>query len=144
MQKLNKEIKETIISGHYLDICRVSTANHLKKYACNNLNFKSRTPMHVKGVYVYNKMAQENGIPLIQEGDKIQLLFLKTPNKSTKEIISVPSGQPIPEQFQLGNIEEIYDYKLAYDKLFLKPVQGICDIIGWSLEKRVDFSNAWC
>ena len=76
---------------------------------------------------------------MIQEGEKIKYVFLKTPNKlgrhgSKGDFQNVISFfRTLPSEFKL---EEYIDYDMQFSKAFLDPLTVILDQIGWSAKKR--------
>ncbi|ARW57010.1 DNA polymerase [Synechococcus phage S-B64] len=109
---------------------------------CNNLNkwsnpatvYTKGTPIHVRGALLYNFYIKKNKLshkyPLIQDGEKIKFVYLKTPNKINENVISF--FQTFPKE--LG-IDKQVDYDLQFDKSFLEPIRVIMDTIGWKTEK---------
>ena len=92
-------------------------------------------PMHVRGALLYNfyikKKKLSHKYPLIQEGEKIKYLHLRTPNKINENVISF--FQTLPKEFDLDNS---IDFDLQFKKSFLDPLQAILDTIGWKAEKQ--------
>ena len=109
---------------------------------CNNLNkwsnpatvYTKGTPIHVRGALLYNFYIKRNKLshkyPLIQDGEKIKFVYLKTPNKINENVISF--FQTFPKE--LG-IDKQVDYDLQFEKSFLEPLKVIMDTIGWKPEK---------
>ncbi len=109
---------------------------------CNNLNkwsnpatvYTKGTPIHVRGSLLYNFYIKKNKLahkyPLIQDGEKIKFVYLKTPNKINENVISF--FQTFPKE--LG-IDKQVDYDLQCQKSFLEPSIVIMYTIGWKTEK---------
>lgn len=97
--------------------------------------YKKATPIHVKGVLLYNhyiKAAKlNNKYPLVTDGEKIKYSYLKLPNPIKDSVISSPGGLP-PE---LG-LERFIDYDLQFEKSFLDPMKSILDKIGWKTDNQ--------
>jgi hypothetical protein len=68
---------------------------------------------------------------LIQEGEKIKFLYLKTPNPIGENIIAF--FQQLPKEF---NLEKYVDYTTQFEKSFLKPLKTVLECIGWQYERR--------
>ena len=117
---------------------------------CNNIakNTSSVTiygkgcPMHVRGALMYNyhikKKKLHHKYPIIQEGEKIKFLHLRTPNRINENIISF--FQTLPTEFGLDNS---IDYDLQFEKSFLAPLKAILDTIGWKAEKQNTLEALW-
>ena len=117
---------------------------------CNNIakNTSSATiygkgcPMHVRGALLYNfyikKRKLQHKYPVIQEGEKIKYLHLRTPNKINENIISF--FQTLPKEFGL---DESIDYDLQFEKSFLAPLKAILDTVGWDAEKKNTLEALW-
>ena len=109
---------------------------------CNNINkwsnpstvYSKGTPIHVRGALLYNFHNKKNKLthkyPLIQDGEKIKFVYLKTPNKIGENVISYLNT--FPKEFGL---DKQVDYELQFNKSFLEPIKVIMDVIGWQPEK---------
>ena len=88
----------------------------------------------MRGALLYNFYIKKNKLshkyPLIQDGEKIKFVYLKTPNKINENVISF--FQTFPKE--LG-IDKQVDYDLQFGKSFLDPLKVIMDTIGWKPEK---------
>jgi len=117
---------------------------------CNNIAKNTSTatiygkgcPMHVRGALLYNfyikKRKLQHKYPIIQEGEKIKYIHLRTPNKINENIISF--FQTLPKEFGL---DESIDYDLQFEKSFLAPLKAILDTIGWDAEKKNTLESLW-
>ena len=72
-----------------------------------------------------------NKYNLINPGEKIKYIYLKTPNPSGENVISFISE--LPKEF---NFNSFIDYDKMYQKGFIDPLQVILDAIGWKTEKQ--------
>ena len=109
---------------------------------CNGINkwsnpatiYSKGTPIHVRGALLYNFYNKKNKLthkyPLIQDGEKIKFVYLKTPNKINENVISYLGT--FPREFGL---DKQVDYDLQFSKSFLDPIKVIMDTIGWQAEK---------
>ena len=92
------------------------------------------TPIHVRGALLYNFHNKKNKLthkyPLIQDGEKIKFVYLKTPNKIGENVISYLNTFPK----ELG-LDKQVDYDVQFSKVFLEPIKVIMDTIGWQPEK---------
>jgi hypothetical protein len=69
---------------------------------------------------------------LIQEGEKIKFLYLRTPNPIMENTISFMGR--IPTEF---NIEKYIDHKMQFEKSFYEPLKNVLNCIGWDSEKTI-------
>ncbi len=117
---------------------------------CNNIAKNSSPatiygkgcPMHVRGALLYNfwikKKKLSHKYPLIQEGEKVKYIHLRTPNKINENVVSF--FQTLPTEFGLDNS---IDYDLQFTKSFLDPLKAILDTIGWKAEKVNTLEALW-
>lgn len=105
----------------------------LDKYKSSKDIYVKATPIHVRGVLLYNHFLKEqnltNKYELIRDGDKIKFAYLKEPNKIGENVIAISSI--LPTEFDL---EKYIDYDTQFDKSFLQPVNNILNAIGWKSE----------
>ena len=110
------------------------SANNLKKFSNNSTIYGKGTPMHVRGVLLFNHHIKVNNLthkyPLIQDGEKIKYIYLKVPNRIGENVISFLQTFPT----ELG-LDKLIDYDLQFEKSFLEPLKVILDIIGWKTER---------
>jgi DNA polymerase elongation subunit (family B) len=110
-----------------------------KFYSASTIYRKS-TPMHSRGALLYNyhlkRLKLTHKYPLISNGEKIKVCYLKLPNPIRENVISYSRILP-PE---LG-IHKYIDYETQFDKTFMSPIISLLDIIGWRTEKRVNLAN---
>ena len=124
----------------YEEIAFPRGCNGLGKYHSRNDIYTKGTPIHVRGALLYNHYVNKNKItnkyPLIQEGEKIKFIYLKTPNPMKEDCISFFSQ--IPKEF---NVDRYIDHKKQFDKSFLKPLENVLDCIGWQSKKVVTIGS---
>ena len=88
----------------------------------------------IRGVLLYNFYMKKNKLthkyPLIQDGEKIKYILLRTPNKINENVIAFL--QTFPAELAL---DKSVDYDLQFEKSFLEPLKLILDIIGWKTQK---------
>jgi DNA polymerase elongation subunit (family B) len=108
--------------------------NNLGKFSSTVTIYGKSTPIAVRGSLLYNyyirKHKLTNKYPVIQEGEKVKFLYLRTPNKINENIISFI--QELPKELGL---DKSIDYDLQFEKSFLEPLKTILDTIGWKTEK---------
>jgi len=109
--------------------------NGLKEYGNKTTIYSKGTPIHVRGALLYNKYLEEKGLskkyPLIQEGEKIKFVYLKTPNTFKENVVSFPGR--LPHEF---NLQDYIDYNTQFDKTFLEPIKVILDCMDWTTERK--------
>lgn len=138
------KVREEYPKQDYRLIAQVSSANNIEK---NHDNFTplSGCPGHVKAAINYNKICHDlsasgSYVDPIRSGEKIQYAMLKVPNKFHIETLAWPSGEKIPDEFGINPSKDI-DYVGMYCKHFQKPLQNICDAIGWKQESSVSLED---
>ena len=116
------------------DIAFPRGCNSLAKYSGSSAVYIKGTPIHVRGALLYNFHIKQKKLqhkyPLIQEGEKVKFLYLRTPNRISENVVSF--FQTLPSEFGL---DKSIDYDLQFDKSFLAPLQVILDTINWKAEK---------
>ena len=110
------------------------SVNGLRKWGDSNSIFKKKCPMHIKGALIYNHLLKKLNLtkkyPLIQEGEKIKYLLLKTPNRLQANVISFLSV--LPKEFEL---HDFIDIDLQFEKSYVDPLQFIMEAIGWEIDR---------
>lgn len=140
--KTNDELIEFIdnIKGdtkeqNYLNIAFPRGCNGLKKYRSGADIYAKGCPIQVRGALLYNYYVKKKGLehkyPLIQEGEKIKFMYLKTPNPIGENTIAF--FQQLPKEF---NLEKYVDYSTQFEKSFLEPLKTVLECIGWQSERR--------
>ena len=116
------------------------TVSDVKKYQSHSQIYVKGTPIHVRGALLFNHYIQEknltNKYSLINNGEKIKYIYLKTPNTIRENVISFISEFPK----ELG-LDKYIDYDLQFEKAFLEPLKSILDAIGWGIEKKVNLES---
>ena len=115
------------------EVAKISGTDNLEKYMEKG-TYRKGCPMHVRGCIVYNQMIKnknlENRYQLVQGGDKIKFVYLNVPNPSRENIIAFPNVLPK----ELG-LNQYIDYETQFEKVFLSPIEGILEAIGWTARK---------
>ena len=124
----------------YNEVAFPRGVNNLAKYRHPTEIYKKGTPIHVRGALLYNyyvrKYKIENKYPLIQEGEKIKFMYLKTPNTIHENCISFFGD--LPQEFGL---EKYVDYTTQFEKSFLEPLKNVLECIGWTHEKKISIGS---
>ena len=119
------------------DIAFPRSVNGLRKFKSDTDVYSKGCPLHVRGSLLYNfyvsQKELENKYPLIQEGEKIKYIYLKTDrsNWTRENVISFLNTFPR----ELG-MENFLDRKAQFQKAFLDPLQIITSVIDWDTEKK--------
>ena len=135
--KFIDNFKEQFYSLPPEDIAFPRSVNGLRKFKSNTDVYSKGCPLHVRGSLLYNfyvsQKELENKYPLIQEGEKIKYIYLKTDrqNWTRENVISFLNTFPR----ELG-MENFLDRKAQFQKAFLDPLQIITNVIGWDTEKK--------
>ena len=133
-QEFIAQFKEQFNELPIEDIAFPRGCNGINKWANQSSIYSKGTPIHVRGALLYNfhntKQRLTHKYPLIQDGEKIKFIYLKTPNKISENVISFPNT--FPKEFGL---DKQVDYELQFSKSFLEPIKVIMDTIGWKPEK---------
>ena len=133
-QEFISNFKEQFTELPVEDISFPRGCNGINKWANQSSIYGKGTPIHVRGALLYNFYNKKNKLthkyPLIQDGEKIKFVYLKTPNKINENVISYLST--FPKEFGL---DKQVDYDLQFSKSFLDPIKVIMDTIGWKPEK---------
>ena len=111
------------------------TANNISKFRDSTTLFCKGTPFHIRGAIMFNHLVVEKDIEnkynVIQDGEKIKFVQLKTPNPTGQNVISFIST--LPKELDL---HRYVDYDIMYRKSFIDPLQTILDSIGWKTEEQ--------
>ena len=130
------KVKEDTKKEECVNIAFPRGVNGLKKYKSGSDIYSKGTPIHVRGALLYNYYVSRNKLthkyPLIQEGEKIKFLYLKTPNTIGENVISF--FQTLPPEF---NVEKYVDYNKQFEKSFFEPLRNVLECIGWDYERSV-------
>ena len=112
----------------------------IEKYSDSENIYGNKTPLHTKGVLLYNWYVKEKGLqtkyPYISDADKIKYVYLKLPNPIREKAIAFPAK--LPKEFGL---EKYIDYQAMWDLTFISPLTKILDPIGWTTEKQYDMDR---
>jgi DNA polymerase elongation subunit (family B) len=134
------EIKEDTKKQNYLDIAFPRGCNGLSKYRSAADIYQKGTPIQVRGALLYNYYIRKNNLehkyPIIQEGEKIKFIYLKTPNPIRENVISF--FQQLPKEL---NLDKYVDYTLQFEKSFFEPLKNVLECIGWQAERKGSLSS---
>lgn len=139
-----EEEVQTLISGYkeeYMklsvdDIAKASGVSDIEKCVASDGSFISGAHFAAKACVGYNRLVEKNedlGLPMIESGDKVQMVLLKPGNPFGQNYFAYPEF--FPEELGLG---KWVDYQAAFEKSFIDPIQSILDVVGWSHKRRVN------
>ena len=124
----------------YEEVAFPRGVNNLAKYRHPTEIYTKGTPIHVRGALLYNYYIKKHKIEhkhqLIQEGEKIKFMYLKTPNPLHENCISFFGD--VPKEF---GIEKYVDYQTQFEKSFLEPLKNVLQCIGWTHQKTVSIGS---
>lgn len=138
VQKFIQNFREEFKKLPFEDVAFPRTLSDLNKYDTRNrdsLVLPKGTPIHVRGGLLYNHLLRKHSLekkyPTIKDGEKIKFCYLKEPNGTGQNVISIINN--LPPEFSL---EKYVDYDTQFDKAFVEPLRVILDNIGWKVEKQ--------
>ena len=141
-QQYIKDFREKFESLPPEEVAFPRGCNNIAKNSSPATIYGKGCPMHVRGALLYNfwikKKKLSHKYPLIQEGEKVKYLHLRTPNKINENVVSF--FQTLPTEFGL---DSSIDYDLQFTKSFLDPLKAILDTIGWKAEKVNTLEALW-
>ena len=129
-----QEFREEFMKLSPEEIAFPRSVNGLTQWSDSTTIFKKGTPMHCKGAILYNHFVRQqkltNKYPLINEGDKIKFLNMRTPNRMQSNVISFITK--LPKEL---DIHSHLDYDLQFEKAFVEPLTFIMKQIGWNIDR---------
>jgi DNA polymerase elongation subunit (family B) len=155
-RKMLKESFNILMSGSeddmitFIDKCREEfkslppeqiafpkSVSDVRKYYSPSTIYAFKTPFHVRGALLFNYYIKEknltNKYSLINNGEKIKYIYLKTPNIIRENVIAFI--QEFPRELGL---DKYIDYELQFEKSFIDPLKSVLNVIGWNVEKTVN------
>ena len=130
------DVKTETRNQDYLQIAFPRGCNGLDKYKSVHSIYQKGTPIHVRGSLLYNHYIGKHKLthkyPLIQEGEKIKFIYLKTPNPIQENVISFFGT--LPKEL---NLDKYVDYNTQFEKSFYEPLKNVLECIGWDSERKV-------
>lgn len=134
-QKFICEFKEEFKQLPFEDIAFPRGVSDLTKYKSSIGMYTKGTPIHVRGAIMFNHIVSQKKLQkkyqLIRDGDKTKFCYMKVPNPTQENVLSVLSV--LPKEFEL---EKYIDYDTQFEKAYLEPLRTIVQTIGWTTEKK--------
>lgn len=139
VQNFIAEFKKEFKTLPFEDVAFPRTVSDLTGYVKKAKNedklIPSGCPIHVRGAIMYNDMLNKADLTktfeTIKDGEKVKFCYLKMPNPSGTNVMSIIST--LPRKFALS---KYIDYELQFQKAFLEPIQIIMDSIDWNAEPK--------
>ena len=139
LHKFVLDFKNEYYTLPFEQIASPSGIKGIEKYRSSSSIFIDGSPMHVKAALMFNELLKKNSlknIEPIKNGDKIKVVYLKTPNPIHNNAIAAPDT--LPSEF---NLEKYIDREKQFSKTFLDPLTNITNTIGWETEKKVSLDS---
>ena len=133
VQNYVKTFREKFSKFSIEDISFPRSISDIEKYKGDPI-YKKGTPIHVRGSLLFNHYLNQKGLTkkyqLINNGDKIKFVYLKTPNPLNENVIAFNTD--LPKEFGL---QDYIDYDLQFEKVFLDAMQIVIEPLGWHAEE---------
>ena len=140
-----EKCKAQFLKADISDIAAVTTVN------CIDYNLKKDVgiPQNSRASILYNEFIKRNKLEssfnLIQAGDKVKYVFLKTPNP-LGETIKVSSGKTtklvkpnviafLDDNF-IKYVKDYIDYDTQFEKTFIKPLEFMTNAINFTVKEK--------
>ena len=129
----NQAFKDEFSKLPFEDVAFPRGVSELTKYESKSDVYQKGTPIHVRGAVIYNKLLTDRKLTkkyqAIKDGDKIKFCYMKMPNPTHENVLSVLNV--LPKEF---NLEKYIDYDTQFEKAYLEPLKIIVNTFGWSAE----------
>ena len=113
---------------------------HVKKFKGTETIYRKGTPMHVRAALLFNHMVKEHSLrkkhELINNGDKIKFIYLRTPNHIHENVIGF--SDYLPDEFGL---HKYVDHELQFQKTFLDPIEPVLNAVGWKHKEMASLED---
>lgn len=134
---INDEVKPEYTSLPLAEISQVGAANRLDY----DLSDKG-VPILSRSAIVYNNFITENSLEsefsLIEPSNKFKYIRLNTPNALKSDVCAYLDGK-----FAEKYLRKYVDYDEMFDKSFLKPLQLMCEGMGYDLFRKSEALSDW-
>lgn len=140
-----EKCKSQFLKATISDIAAVTTVNCIDYNLRNDVGI----PQNSRAAILYNEFIKRNKLEgsfnLIQAGDKVKYVFLKTPNP-LGETIKVSSGKTsklvkpnviafLDDKF-IEHIKDYIDYDTQFEKTFIKPLEFMTNAINFTVKEK--------
>lgn len=140
LRKYASALRKRLLSGTKInieDIAMSTSVSDIKKFESKDGKglFKKGAPAHCKGAITYNHLLKEKKLlqkyQLLNDGDKMKLIQLKTPNPL--ELPTIGIVNVLPKEFGL---HKYVDTEAIYEKFYAAPLQKLLDVVGWKINDK--------
>ena len=122
------------------EIASASRVNYIQRYSDSKGNCIKGCPKNSRAAIVYNRLLRQkeldNRYPLVNEGDSIYILELKTPNPIHESVIGFIDF--LPREFEL---EDWIDREGLFRTNFYNPVASFCRAVDWKHDDTPDLGS---
>ena len=146
LKEVKKEFDELVKTPKSIkQIARISGVNALdynpngwykNVYDKGELVKRLPAPMNSRAALLYNIYVKEHNLEerfeLIEEGNKINYIYLKTPNPLGNENVVAFTDE---EFLEVSGLIKYIDAKTQYEKVIEQPLKIISDTLKWELKK---------
>lgn len=134
---VNDDVKPEYTSLPLVEISQVGAASRLD-YDLD----EGRVPILSRAAIVYNKFITENNLEsefsLIEPSNKFKYIRLNTPNPLRSNVCAYLDGK-----FAEKYLRKYVNYDEMFDKSFLKPLQIMCEGMGYDLYRKSEALLDW-
>jgi hypothetical protein len=133
------QFKEKWMTWPFDMIASPRGVNGLDKYYDAATLYTLRTPIHVKGSLIYNKLIKEKGLTGLEpifNGAKIKFCYLQVPNPTNDTVIAAPGFLP-----EALGLDAYLDREMQFEKAFLEPLKGLLQVVGWQYERKANLED---
>ena len=138
-----KSVKDEFIHQDLDKIAKVSSVSNLNynldKVEYDDKGRKIAIPINSRAVLVSNRYILDNNLNfnLIQENDKVKLLYLVEPNPLNSNIFAFTD-------VKFANLFKKYiDYDTIWDKYFLQLLKIMTDPINYNIDTQSEILDEW-
>lgn len=133
--EFNEQFRTEFKKLPFEDIAFPRGISDLNKYVSSSDMYVGGTPIHVRGAIIFNSLVKKKNLAkkyqYVTDGDKIKFCYMKVPNPTQENVLSVLSV--LPKEFEL---EKYIDYDTQFEKAYIEPMRIIVNTINWTTEPK--------
>lgn len=133
--EFNEQFRTEFKQLPFEDIAFPRGISDLNKYVSSSDMYVGGTPIHVRGAIIFNSLVKKKNLAkkyqYVTDGDKIKFCYMKVPNPTQENVLSVLSV--LPKEFEL---EKYIDYDTQFEKAYIEPMRIIVNTINWTTEPK--------